>query len=127
MTVVLAAGDFLLDGGFRRGLPAVRIRPGTTVDPHSKLPEADWTTATEATLTRVAIAPVSSDDVDSTNGRWVLSTMALYSLNYDIDVQPGDRVRFRSVTYEVTGEGGRWYNPYSGRKAGAVFGLKAIT
>lgn len=126
MTVLISSNE-QLDGGYRRGVGAVRVRPGETVDPYSKLPETDWGTADEKPLTRVAIAPVASDDVNAPNGRWIESTMALYSRNYDLDVTPGDRIRYLGVTYDVTGEVARWQNPYSGRKRGAVFGLKAIT
>ena len=116
-----------LDGGFRHGLSAVRVRPGSAVDPYSQEGEPDWETATSVPLTRISVAPVSSDEVDGPNGRWVESSHALYSLNYSLDVRRGDRIEFGGVTYDVTGEGARWQNPHSGRKAGAVFGLKAIT
>lgn len=124
---VLVSSNGQLDGGFRRGVAAVRVRPGEAENPHSKLPESDWGTADESTLTRVAIAPVASDDVNAPNGRWIESTMALYSRNYNLDVKPRDRIVYGGTTYDVTGEVARWQNPYSGRKRGAVFGLKAIT
>lgn len=129
MTVVMASGNPVLDGGYRNGVSAVRIRPGTarSLDPYSEVVEVDWATAVEATLTRVAFAPVDSSDALTMNGRWVESTLALWSLNHDLDVQAADRIRYGGALWEVTGEGARWHNPFSGRKAGAVFGLKAIT
>lgn len=125
VTVLVSGGQ--LDGGYRHGVEAVRIRPGETTDPYSEEPETDWEDAPEVTVRRVAFAPVASDDVNAPNGRWIESTYALYSRNYNLDVQPKDRIRYGGTTYDVTGEVARWQNPYSGRKRGAVFGLKAIT
>ncbi len=129
MTVVMASSDPRLDGGYRNGVSAVRVRPGASrsLDTYSDVAENDdWARAEEATLTRVAFAPVDSSDALTINGRWVESTLALWSLNHDLDVEASDRIRYGGALWEVTGEGARWHNPFSGRKVGAVFGLKVI-
>lgn len=75
--------------------PAAKTVRGSTV--------FDWDNATEHVVDRLQVtAAATSQDRD---GRVVqVSDRRTLRAMYDADVQPGDRIRYEGVTYEVDGE-----------------------
>ena len=85
-----------------------RLRAGTKTNPYSNEPVADWSTATELTITTLAPAeprPSSEPVQDARNA--VVSGFTLY-LPEGADVTARDRMRVRGVVYDVLGDPALW-------------------
>lgn len=94
----------------------VRLRPGSATDAYGN-PVRDWTAASSATLTGVAVQPATgraetADGIrDTAVSRWLLFTPIGSG---DLDLLATDRVVYDGMTLEVDGEVSRWPDPLTG-------------
>jgi hypothetical protein len=85
-----------------------RLRAGTTTDPYSGEPTADWATATELDITTLAPAePRPSGEPLQDARNQVVSGYTLY-LPEGSDVTSADRMRVRGVVHNVLGDPAAW-------------------
>lgn len=91
-----------------RGETVTRLRAGTTTDPYSGEPVADWATSTELDITTIVPAEPrpSSEPVQEARNA-VTSGFTLY-LPSDADVTARDRMRVRGRVYDVLGDPAVW-------------------
>jgi hypothetical protein len=93
------------------------------VDAHGNVAEG-WVET--AILQGVAFDPGSSSEPQLPGQERVVVEPALY-VAFDAPVGPQDRVVVDGVTFMVEGVARRWRNPFSGRAAGCVVSLRAVT
>lgn len=99
-----------------------RQRPTTTTD-RDRNTVTDWTDPSEVTLTVRGVEPVSSSE-DNSDGRQAVITGYRVYLDPGADVQSGDRVVLRGVTYDVDGTPADWRSPRGSALGGVVVALK---
>lgn len=96
----------------------VRLRGGT-IDKYG-----DRTgTITRTYLAGCAVAPRSSEALDSEGRHGALIGLTLYG-PYGTDLKHTDRVEVDGVVYEIDGEPGQWKSPLSAWEAGFEVALK---
>lgn len=98
----------------------VRLRPGTTTERGSVIP--DWSNPTTANITSCSMQPAST--TLSMDGR-VLGISDGYTLYapVDADITAGDRISYGGNTYTIDGDVRTWSSP-AGNVAHLVVNLK---
>lgn len=84
----------------------VRVRAALVASARYDTQRRDWAGADRLTITGVAVQPVSS--TEATLDREYAATHLRVYAPAGADVCASDRIEWRSVTYEVDGEPGRW-------------------
>lgn len=95
------------------------LTAGTTLDPYSNEPTADWDHPTAVPVTGVAVEPRPSSEPVQDARNAVTSGFTLY-FPPGTPVTAADRVQVRGQVYDVLGEPAVWVNPYTGWVAGTV-------
>jgi hypothetical protein len=108
---------------FPHGETVQILTAGTTTDPYSGLPVANWTTTTAVTVTNVGVEPRPSSEPVQDARNSVTSGYTLY-LPTGTTITPANRVTVRGGTYDVLGEPAAWLNPFTGWAPGIIVQLQ---
>jgi hypothetical protein len=95
------------------------LTAGTTTDPYSGKPTADWDNATSVSVSGVAVEPRPSGEPLQDARNQIVNGFTLY-LPAGTAINAQSRVVVRGNTYDVLGEPADWRSPFDGWQPGLV-------
>lgn len=111
---------------FPHGETVTRLRRPLLADPYSKKEKVgDWRDAYELEIPGCAFNPGVSSEPLETARHAVLTRPEVYAPTGS-DVEAGDRLVVRGVTYDVQGHPADWRSPFTGWTPGLTISLEAV-